>query len=220
MKDLEKDVELERYRTPAPQESVLGLNIFFPGSKVYCFEFPEGDAFLRTMVSMCKWKGSIVTSISASFHSNNGCAMRALRPNDVYLFKDYLQNPDECLVWQYNPIREQMRAAMYRRHTRQNFDMNNFVLYTHEFNGDLPPLKEAYEKEVEKGKGKLYAKGTIGQWKFVHVYTKEPFPWAKLQMIADKEFGNNLVQVFFNQETREHPNEFVIWYHPNAEYLL
>ncbi|MGN1297485.1 MAG: hypothetical protein ACI4VH_03525 [Clostridia bacterium] len=215
MKDL-KASELKRYKVRAPLETQIGFNTFFPGSKVSSFEFPIEKAILKTIVSEI---GKKSTRISISCY--NGEMMRAVLPSEVYLIRDYLQNADESLVWQYNPVEEKLRSSGFKAFTQKNFDMNSFVLHMHEFTGNLPPIKEAYSKKMQKNRGMFYSRGTIGEWKFIHIYVKNPFPWEILQKVAYKEFGTNLVQVFFNQETKkEHPKEFVIWYHPNAVPLL
>ena len=219
MKNLESE-ELERYRIQAPQTMVEGFNALLPESKVYSFQFPVGDANLTTNVSICNdWRGKVSTRISASIRDRH-LRTRAVKPNELYIYQAFLQNPDECLVWQYNPMLQRMRASLFKSYMglQAPIKMNNLILHTHEYNGQLPPLKEAYEKQLDGGK--LYVKGTIGEWQFIHVYTKEFLPWVTLEKIAEKEFGEKLVQVFFNRETSEHPDEFVIWYHPNAQNLL
>lgn len=219
MKNLESK-ELERHRIEPPEPTTAGFNAFFPGSKVYSFEFPVGDAKLTTIITSSMWKGKISTRITASIHKTNNRKARAVKPSELYIYQAYLQNQDECLVWQHNPMLQRMRASVFQSvmGIRQNVSMNNLILHTHEYSGEMPPLKEAYEMQQETGK--LYVKGKIAEWQFVHVYTKELLPWRTLEKIAEKEFGDKLTQVFFNQETREHPDEFIIWYHPNAQNLL
>lgn len=219
MKDLETR-ELEQYKVQPPQETALGYSSLFTGSKVYSFEIPLKQEILRTIIAICKWKGSISSRISASIHDENKTFRRIVNQNEVYVLKDYLLNEEECLVWQYNPIIEGLRAANYRQYTGRNFDMNDAILQLNEFKGSLPPFKEAYERKMQKNKGFFYGKGKHGEWEFVHMCTDKENPWSQLKQISKREFGNNLVQVFFNQETREHPDEFIIWYNPNSEYLL
>lgn len=219
MKNLESE-ELGRYRVQSPQAMVEGFNALLPESKVYSFQFPAGDATLTTNVSISNdWRGKVSTRISASVRDRSA-RIRAVKLSELYIYQAFLQNPDECLVWQYNPMLQKMRAEIFKSYMglQAPIKMNNFILHTHEYNGHLPPLKEAYEKQLEAGK--FYVKGTVGEWQFIRVYTKELLPWVKLGKIAEKEFGGKLVQVFFNKETSEHPNEFVIWYHPNAQNLL
>lgn len=210
MKDL-KSSELRRYKVQAPQETQVGFNNFFPGSKVSSFEFPHEDLILKTIVS------EVRNSKRISITCYNRDVMRAVHPSEVYLTRDFLQNPEESLVWQYNPILHKLRSSGFRTLTQKNFDMNSFVLHVHEFTGQLPPFKEAYSKKMQKNRGMFYSRGTIEEWKFVHIQVKNPFPWEVLEKVSEKEFGNNLVQIFFNEETKkENQEEFIIWYHPNA----
>lgn len=212
MKDL-KSSELRRYKVQAPQETQVGFNNFFPGSKVSSFEFPNEDLILKTIVSEVGKSKS--TRISISCYNRD--TMRAVLPSEVYLTRDFLQNSDESLVWQHNPMIYNLRSLGFKKSKQKNFDMNSFVLHVHEFTGELPPFKEAYSKKMQKNRGMFYSRGTIGEWKFVHIHVKDPFPWEVLQKVAEKEFGGNLVQIFFNQETKEeNQEEFVIWYHPDA----
>lgn len=219
MKNLESK-ELERYRVQAPNAMVEGFNAFLPKSKLYSFKFPVEDATLTTNVSIINdWRGKVSTRISASI-SDRRLQIRAVKPSELYIYQAFLQNPDESLVWQYNPKLQKMRAEIFKSYMglKATIKMNNFILHTHEYNDHLPPLKKAYEKQLEEGK--FYVKGTAGEWQFIRVYTKELLPWVMLGKIAEREFEGKLVQVFFNKETSEHPDEFVIWYHPNAQNLL
>lgn len=212
--------ELKRYRVPPPPGTTAKVNTILKGTKVYSFEFPlfevpDGNPVLKTIVLTNEMRGSCSARITASVYTK-GSMMRPITPSEVYLIKDALQNPGECLVWQYNPIREKLRASNFRAITGKDFDMNNFVLHMYQFDGRLPPLHYAYARKTQKNKGYVYCRGQIDGWKFVHVQTKDLFPWVILQKIADREFGNSLVQVFFNQETKEHPNEYVIWCKPGS----
>lgn len=217
MKDLEC-LELRRYRVPAPIETEVGFKAFFPNSKVYSFEFPIEQATLKTIITTCKYMGIESTRISASIFSEMMSCIAM--PKNVYLIQEQLQNSDECIVWQYNPRLEMLRAQMYRVNTGRNFDINGTVLQLNQYDGEIPALKDAYESRMQKNRGFYYGKGRIGRWKFVHLKADSDFPWKTLQEISQREFGDNLTQMFFNEETKKHPGEFVLWYHPDARQTI
>lgn len=220
MKDL-RSSELRRYRVPVPKETEIGLTTFFKGSKAYCFEIPTTkEEYLKVIISEINNNGKTNTRMSITVIDNYGRTMRATMLEEVYKAREILQEPKESIVWQYNPMIETLRSVGFKKITGNNFDMNNFVLQMHQYDGELPPFEEAYNKKMQKNKGLFYSRGTIGEWKFIHILIKDVFPWAVIQKIADKEFKNNLVQIFFNAKTKEHPNEFIIWYNPKAKHLV
>ena len=81
-------------------------------------------------------------------------------------------------------------------------------------------FKVAYEKKLQKNKGFMYSRGTVGDWKFIHIQPQNPFPWMDLQAIAYREFKDCLSQVFINEENRVHPDHFVIWYNHNFQSMV
>lgn len=219
MKDLGSQ-ELQRYRVSVPLETRMGLQVFFPGAKVDSFEFPIQQAKLKTIVSTCTFRGMESTRITASIQNptlNMACIVTI---DNVYFIQEQLQHSEECMVWQYNPVFEKMRAATFRATKGTEFDMNGVVLHLHEYVGEMPPLKEAYDAKMQKNRGFYYGKGALGEWRFVHVKADRDFPWKTLQEVSEREFGQNLVQVFFNKETKEHPDEFVLWYNPIAKLMV
>lgn len=216
MKDF-KSPELKRFMVDNPAEFGSLFN-----SKVYTFDIPidtESDEHIHTIVSIHPMQASEIIKISLSVGSHQN--VRALLEGEVYSVKDILLNPYETLVWQISYARENFRASAYRKFMNVDFDMCNFVLHMNQYNEEMPPFEKAYAKKLQKNKGFTYSRGTIGNWKFIHVYTKNPFPWMDLQAIAIREFGkNSITRVFFNEETQKHPCHFVIWDNPNLTKLF
>lgn len=223
MKDLTSP-ELARFKPKFPTISKNHLQMISPESKAYTFDFPADDeeTILRCIVSTHKFSsdnGFNKITISAM----NPSMLRAVTPNELYKVKDYIMESTEHMVWKFNPSYEKSRAKLYRAVTNSDFDMNNFVLHLQQADDDIPcsdDFRIAYEKKLQKNKGFTYGRGTIGDWKFIHILTKNPFPWLDLQAIAYREFKDCLTQVFINEETRVHPDHFVIWYNPNFQSMV
>ena len=216
MKDLK---QLEKYRVEAPRETVRGFNAIFLGEmETYSFEFPSTEFMssdlneqqvIKTIISVNRKTGKV--QIAASVY-NSKQIMRSVTPNEMYTLKDYLLDPNENLVWYYDPRIDDIREVGFKVYTGQKFDMTNFVQHMLIFKKDYKTLlQEAYSKKVQKNKGYTYARGNVGENRYIHVQVKECFPWETLKIIAKREFGNRLVSVFFNEETKKHPNEYIIW---------
>lgn len=211
MKDL-TSAELRRYILNTPLVGQNAMNALFPGSKVYTLNLPTESSILKTVIYILPVKGGKkIAKVAITATNDPDKMIRAVTSTEVYSVKDYIQNNDECLAWRFNPANETHRANVVGMYTG-GLDMNNFVLHLYEYDMELPPFKEAYEKKMQKNKGMLFCRGTIGEWKFVRIQTKNPFPWMVLQAISKREFGNKPVHVFFNVETKEHPQDFIIWY--------
>lgn len=226
MKDL-NGAELKEFRVNAPAETQVGLNMVFGKTQVYSFEFPTKDSkILKTIVSFINRMGETTVRISSSVYNQEGITdnvidgMRRINMQDISLFKEYLQNEDETLVWQFIPQAEFLRAEGFRFFKGTDFDMTSFVIHFNEYTNELPDLQVALDKKVQKNKGYMYSRGSVGEWKFVHAHIEDESPWEKLKAISKREFGENMTQVFFNKQTMEHPNEYVIWYKPGEKYLL
>ena len=54
----------------------------------------------------------------------------------------------------------------------------------------------------------------------MHMKVDPKFPWDMLQKMTLKVFRNSLVLVFFNEETKKHPDELVLWYSPSMMPLI
>ena len=215
MKDL-TNAELRRYILNTPLVGQNAMRALFPGSNVYTLNFPIEGSILKTIIYILpamNGKKKIKFAITASNEKDE--MIRAVTPMEVYSVQKYIQNKDECLAWEYNPALDKQRAKAVSMYTG-GLDMNNFVLHLYEYDMELPPFKEAYEKKMQKNKGVLFSRGTIGEWKFAHIQTNHPFPWMVLQAVAKREFGLKPVHVFFNGETKEHPKDFIIWCKPDV----
>jgi len=216
MKNLES-WNLKQYRVDPPIETEMGYKLFFSDAKVYSFEFPLEQAILKTIITTCNWMS---TRLSASIINRSMNVSFIVTPEKIYFIQEKLQRPGECLVWQYHPEFEAMRSKTFKEFTQGEYDMNGTVLQLVQYNGLLPPFRRAYETSMKENGDVCYGKGSAGKWEFVHVKTNPDFPWKVLQDVAKREFGNNLVQVFFNEETKKHPDEFVLWYSPEVGLIL
>ncbi len=213
MKNLES-ARLKPYRVEPPAATAKGFGAFFPASKVYAFEFPKDDIKrLKSIVSVVHLMGMEFTKISMSVMIPSKQVFRTVGESDVYKMQEYLQRPGESFVWQYGQQLHQMLAKDIKAVKGVEFDWSKNPLQVSQNIGETPPFKQAYEAEVNK-------KGTVGKWQFIHLKIDAEFPWETLQNVSDKVFRNNLVQVFFNEETKKHPGEFVVWYNPSAMPLI
>lgn len=218
MKD-PKSKELERFQVP-----VLGnYNVatvtkhLFPNSNVLSFDFPSCDTedtpTLLTFVTYTKEADENLL-IRLTTVSHDSGVMRALSPSEIYTIQDRLMYPNETLVWMYHEKSQAVRSQFFKKATNSNFDMTNFVLHMSEYKAELPPLKEIYSKKVQKNRGYTYTRGTIRNWRYILVQTKNPFPWTEFQLITKREFGRSNFLVFFNEETKKHPNQYVVVENP------
>lgn len=212
MKNLES-ARLKPYRVEPPAATAKGFGAFFPASKVYAFEFPEKDTILKSIVSVIHFMGMESTRISMSVMIPYKQVLWTVRESDIYKLQEYLQRPGESFVWQYSHQLHQMRVESMKAAKGVEFDWLGSPLQVVQSVGETPPFKQAYEAEINQ-------KGTVGKWQFIHLKIDAEFPWETLQNVSDKVFRNNLVQVFFNEETKKHPGEFVVWYNPSAMPLI
>lgn len=223
MKDLTSP-ELARFKPKFPTFYENSLKKISPKSKAYTFDFPADDegTVIRCIVSNHTFpNGDEFNKITVS--AMNPSILRSVTPKELYRIKDYIMENTEHMVWKFEPSFEKARSKMYRSAMSSDIDMNNFVLHLQQISNDMPSrddFKVAYEKKLQKNKGFLYSRGTIGDWKFIHILTKNPFPWMDLQAIAYREFKDCLTQVFINEETRVHPDHFVIWYNPKIQSMV
>lgn len=206
---------LKQYRVSSPTGTELGFKLFFPEAKVYSFEFTLDQAVLKVIINTGGW---LATRLSATIVNQSN--MLIVTPEIVYFLQEKLQRPGECLVWQYNSETEKLRSKTFKEFTKMAHDMNGTVLQLLQYEGQLPPFRLAYETAMRENGGVCYGKGAAGKWEFVHVKTNPDFPWKVLKDVAQKEFGNKLVQMFFNEETKKYPNEFVLWHSSEATLLL
>lgn len=209
MKNLDS-ARLKPYRIENPPEMAAGFSSFFPGSKVHSFEFPiQEDVVQRTLISTQHIFGES-TRISTSILNLKSEEMTTVGIDQVYYMKEQVQRPDECLVWQYSPMLHEMRVSALKSYKGITLDLRHCAIQFMQYTGERPPFRKAYETEIHK-------KGSSGKWNFVRMRVNPEFPWEEAQKMAQKMFRNNLVQVFFNEETKKHSNdELVLWYHPEA----
>lgn len=216
MKNLDS-ARLKPYRIEDPPDMAIGFKTFFPGSKTYAFEFPmqENDVVLRTLISTYSFMGLESTRISTSIRDVVRDTITTAGIKEIYQMQEYIQKSDECMVWQYEPALEKLRASGVKTMMGVDFNLRHCATQFLQYSGKLPPLKVAYETEMKKDGEFVCARGSVGDWKFVHVKVDPGFPWDTLQKIAQKVFRNNLVLVFFNEETKKHSEELVLWYNPS-----
>ena len=217
MKNLNSE-GLLRYRVNSQEVNIPTSNVLLPNltAKIQLFAFPisesenENQPKLLTQVFTYSENKEKKAEIAIAVINDSG--IRTVASSEVYKVQERLQREEECFVWEYNQLREKLRSVGFKNLTGNNFDMNGSLQHFSEFNGKLPPLQEAYNKKVQKNKGYLYSRGTIGEWSFIHFQTKEPFPWETLKIISHKEFGTEAdIEVFFNYETKKHPADYIIW---------
>ena len=213
MKKLDS-ARLRPYRIEDPPDMAAGFKIFFPGSKTYAFEFPmqEENVVLRTLISTYSFMGMGSTRISTSIRNVKSETITTAGMKEIYQMQEYIQKSDECMVWQYEPFLERMRASGVKAMMDVDFDLRHCATQFVQYNDRTPPLRVAYETEMKKDGEFVYARGSAGDWKFVHVKVDPTFPWDTLQKIAQKVFRNSLVLVFFNEETKKHSDELVLWH--------
>lgn len=216
MKNLDS-ARLRPYRVKDPPEMVAGFGTFFPGTKVHSFEFPIDEGVVqRTLISTLCFLGES-TRISTSIIDLKSESMTTAGIDHVYHMQAQIQNPDECLVWQYSPKLHKMRESILKSTKGITLDLRHCATQFMQYTGVTPPLRLAYETEMRKKGKHIYAKGSSGKWSFVHMKVDSEFPWEEAQKLAGKVFQNSLVQVFFNEETKKHSHdELVLWYHPEA----
>lgn len=220
MKNLDS-ARLKRYRVEDPALMAVGFKAFFPGSQVYTFEFPlKENMVLRTLISTHFFYGVGSTRISASILNEKEEGMATAGIQEIYLLKDYIQYPDECMVWQLDAELQQMRVSTIKSAVGVDFDWRHCPLQFVQYSGEMPPLKNAYAAEMMENGQDTYCKGSEGKWRFVRLKINPEYPWEAVQEIARKVFKNNLVQVFFNEETRKHPDELILWYNPSARPIV
>ncbi len=221
MKNL-SSARLKPYRIEDPPDMAMGFKTFFPGSKTYAFEFPmkEENVVLRTLVSTYSFMGLESTRISTSIRDVARDTITTAGISEIYQMKEYVQRADECMVWQYDVSLEKMRASGLKVMTGADFNLKHCAIQFLQYNGRIPPLKVAYETEMKKEGEFVYARGSAGGWKFVHMKVDPKFPWDMLQKMTLKVFRNSLVLVFFNEETKKHPDELVLWYSPSMMPLI
>ena len=226
MKDL-NGAELKQFRVNAPAETQVGLNMVFGKTQVSSFEFPTEDSkILKIIVSFLNRMEETTVRISSSVYNKEALTenvidgMRKINMKDIALFKKHIQNEDETLVWQFIPQAEYLRGQGFRFFKGTDFDMTSFVIHFNEYTNELPDFEVAFDKKVQKNKGYMYSRGSVGEWKFVHALIEDEAPWEKLKAISKREFGDNMTQVFFNNKTMGRPNEYVIWYKPGEKYLI
>lgn len=220
MKNLDS-ANLRRYKVENPLETEAGFKTFFPGSKVYAYEFPKDDGrTIKSLVSTHSVFGIKSTRISMSIENVEEQTIDTVGIEELYLVQGHLQRQDECFVWQYQQKLQQMREMAYKAAKGVDFDLRHGPVQVLEYVSGIPLLEQAYQAKMQKNGKYTYGKGAIGQWNFVHVKADDEFPWEVLQAVAERVFKNNLVQVFFNEETRKHPGEFVLWYHPSVRPII
>lgn len=221
MKNLDS-ARLKPYRIETPTDMATGFKMFFLGSKTYAFEFPmqEKDVVLRTLISTFSIMGLESTRISTSILDVKRETITTAGIKEVYQMKEYVQKSDECMVWQYEPSLEKARATGLKAMNGVEFNLRHCAVQFLQYSGNMPPLRVAYETEMKKEGEYVYGKGSIGNWKFVHIKVNPEFPWETLQNVANKVFRNNLVLVFFNEEAKKHVDELVLWYNSSLMPIL
>lgn len=220
MKDL-NNFDLERFKSknPAVSESALRALPFSLGVETFDFPTEDPKTLIRCIVSTHQFRPrQTFHKITASVVAPN--MMRAISPREIYIIKDYLLEKDESISWRYNPSSDRLREATFKSVMNTDYGMNNFVIHLQQYDDEVPDFEKAYSKKTQKNKSFTYSRGSIDNWKFIHVYTKNPFPWTELQAIAFREFGDTFVQVIMNEETRKYPDHYIIWYNPDYQQLV
>lgn len=217
MKDLNSE-ELLRYRVNSQEVNTASSNGLLANLNIstYLFAFPisesENENQRKLLAQLCTYYKSNEKKASLAIGADANGGIRTVTSSEVYKVQERLQREGECFVWEYNQLIEKLRSSSFKRLTGYKFDMSSTLQHFSEFNGKLPPLQEAYNKKVQRNEGYFYSRGTIGERKFIHLQTKEPFPWETLKFISSKEFGTEAyIEVFFNYETKKHPADYIIW---------